>query len=278
MKIKLLAFDLDGTTLVNHCELSPGNRQALLAAAEQGVMLVPATGRMLYFLPQAIRDLPVQYAITSNGGAVYHLESGQAVIQNLIDNRTARKIQQVLGEYDIYIEYYSNGSAITRRDMPAMAKTHFGLPETKWGFVDGKEYALVDDLADMLRETGLCPEKINLPFLSPSIREELWERLGKLEGLRITSSISDNMEINSLEAHKGGALLALAHRLGFRREELMAIGDNGNDITMLEAAGCSAAVADGSPQALAAAGCLTCAHDQDGVAQAIRRFILKEPG
>lgn len=274
MKIKLLAFDLDGTTLVNHRELSPGNRQALLAAAEQGVMLVPATGRMLSFLPRTILELPVQYAITCNGGAVYDVKSGQAVIRNLIDNQTAQKIQRVLGEYDIYIEYYANGSAITQRDMPAMAKTHFALPENKWGFVDGKDYALVDDLEKMLLETGLCPEKVNLPFLPPPVREELWERLGKLEGLRLTSSISDNMEINSQQAHKGGALLELAQRLGLRREELMAIGDNGNDVTMLEAAGCSAAVADGSPQALAAAGYVSRAHDQDGAAQAIRRFIL----
>lgn len=274
MKIKLLAFDLDGTTLMNHCELSPGNRQALLAAADLGVLLVPATGRMLSFLPQVILDLPVRYAITCNGGGVYELESRQAVIQNLIDNETAQRVQQVLDEYDIYIEYYSGGNATTRRDMPSMAKTHFGLPESKWSFVDGKTYALVDDLGIMLQETGLCPEKINLPFLSPEVRRELWDRLEKIGGLQLTSSIADNMEINSRDAHKGGALLGLARYLGLAREELMAIGDNGNDITMLEAAGCSVAVADGAPQALAAAAYITAAHDQDGLAQAIHQFVL----
>ena len=55
-------------------------------------------------------------------------------------------------------------------------------------------------------------------------------------GLRPTSSIPDNLEINSERAHKGRALLMLAGRLGLCPDQLMAVGDNGNDVTMLEAA------------------------------------------
>ena len=126
----------------------------------------------------------------------------------------------------------------------------------------------------MLEETGLRPEKINLPYLKDHQKRELWARLDALGGLRLTSSISDNLEINSAQAHKGGALLALAQQLGLKPDELMAIGDNGNDVTMLEAAGCSVAVADGSAEARAAAKFGTAPHDQNGLAQAVRRFAL----
>ena len=274
MEIKLLAFDLDGTTIVKHSALPEANRQALLAAAEQGVILVPATGRMKDFLPEEITRLPVRYAITSNGGAVYDLSTGAAIVERLIPNQTALAVQRVLDGYDIYIEYYTGGQAITRTDMPGLARAHFGFPESKWGFVDGKSYALTDNLGQMLLETGLCPEKINLPFLRPGQREEIWRRLTALGGLRLTSSIQDNIEINAADAHKGGALLALAAQLGLPREALMAVGDNGNDVTMLEAAGCSVAVADGAPEAKAAAKYLTAAHDADGLAAAIQQFIL----
>ena len=94
--------------------------------------------------------------------------------------------------------------------------------------------------------------------------------------MKLTSSIPDNIEINAGDADKGAAVLALAELLGLGREQVLAIGDNGNDVTMLEAAGCSAAVADGAPEALAAAQYRTAAHDQNGVAQAVRRFVFGE--
>lgn len=277
MAIKLLAFDLDGTAIVNHMDLPQRNRQALLAAAERGVILVPATGRMRDFLPGEIRALPVRYAITSNGGAVYDLAAGEPVVENLIPNEKAQAVQDILNDYDIYIEYYTGGRAITRRDMPELARIHFGLPKSKWGFVDGKSYTLTDSLPEMLKETGLCPEKINLPFItSPEQRGEIWRRLEALGGLRLTSSIPDNIEINSAEAHKGAALLGLAERLGLDRDELMALGDNGNDVTMLQAAGCSVAMGDSAPEAIAAAKYTTAPHDQDGLALAVERFVLQD--
>lgn len=273
MAIRLLAFDLDGTTIVNHWELSERNRQALLAAAERGIILVPATGRMRDFLPESIRALPVKYAITSNGGAVYDLQTGEVLEEALIPNRTARAIQEILSEYDIFIEYYTQGGAITGRALRDRA-LHGMLPQRKLWLVQGKDYRCAEDLGAMLEETGLCPEKVNLPFLSPEQQREIRRRLEALGGLRITSSIPDNLEINSAEAHKGQALLALAARLGLDRSELMAVGDNGNDVTMLEAAGWSAAVEDGSAEAKAAAKTITAAHDKDGLALAVEQSLL----
>ena len=95
--VKLLAFDLDGTTITEHKYLSPGNREALIKAQAAGVELVPATGRMKTFLPQEILDLPgVRYAITANGAAVYDLREDKPVYQRLIPNEKARQVQQVL--------------------------------------------------------------------------------------------------------------------------------------------------------------------------------------
>lgn len=273
--IRLLAFDLDGTTITEHKYLSPENREALVRAGEKGVILVPATGRMKSFLPAEIVRLPgVRYVITSNGAAAYDLKEDRPVYQRLIPNEKARQVQKILDEYDIYVEYYRDGGAITKTGYPELAKTHFELPKSKWHFVEGKQYSLIEDFGQMLEETGLCPEKINLPYLKGGLRDELWERLEKLGGLRLTSSIPDNIEINDGGAHKGAAVLALAQRLGIGRDEIMAAGDNGNDITMLEAAGCSVAVKDGSPEALAAAGYITAPHDENGLARAIEKFIL----
>ncbi len=274
MDIKLIAFDLDGTAIVEHKFLSPGNAAALREAGERGVHLLPASGRMRDFLPKEVTALPgVRYAVTANGAAVYDLRSGEAVYKRCIPNGKARQVQKILDDYPFYIEYYENGSAITRVGYPESARTHFHFPQSKWHFVDGKNYRLVESF-EALVESGIEPEKINLPFLSQEARLEIWRRLDELGGLRVTSSIPDNLEINSEDADKGSAVLAVAHMLGLGRENILALGDNGNDVTMLQAAGVSVAVGDGSAEALTAAKYTTASHDQDGVALAIRRFVL----
>lgn len=272
--IRMLAFDLDGTTITNHKDLSPENRTALEKANDCGVMLVPATGRMRGFVPNEILKLPgVRYIITSNGVAVYDLAENKAIHQRLISNEKARQVQKILNDYDVYVEYYRNGGAITKRGYPERA-AEFGLPKIKLIFIKTSPYELVDDFDEMLETTGLCPEKINLPYLPDSVRDEIWQRLDALGGLRLTSSIKDNIEINSADANKGAAVLALAEQFGFTLEEVMTIGDNGNDVAMLEVAGCSVAVADGAESALKAAKFITAAHDKNGLAEAIGKFVL----
>lgn len=273
--VRLLAFDLDGTTITEHKNLSPENRDALIAAGQRGVYLVPATGRMRWFVPEEVTSLPgVRYCITSNGAAVYDLQNNQVVHSALIPNKKALQVQNLMDGYQVYLEYYCDGRAITQKGYPEMAFTRFGIPESRRIFIDGKDYSFTDDFARMLKTTGLCPEKINMPYLPENVRQEIWDRLADLDGLVLTSSLPGNLELNAQGADKGAALMALAERLGIEREEVMAIGDNGNDVTMLESAGISVAVADGTTAALAAAGYRTAAHDQDGVAHAVKRFIL----
>ena len=75
MKIKLLALDMDGTTLKSdHVTVSPANRAAIEAANARGVFVVTATGRMRHRLPEAIEQTPgLHYAVTCNGASVFDL-------------------------------------------------------------------------------------------------------------------------------------------------------------------------------------------------------------
>ena len=275
MSIKLIAFDLDGTALTEHKYLPEANRQALEEAAHRGVTLVPASGRMKDFLPQEITSLfGVRYVITANGAGVYDMTTGEAIYQALIPNEKAKQVQNLLNEYDLFVEYYRDGSALTRRGDRERAISHFGFPEYKMHFLT-KDYQLWDNLSQMLEQTGLCPEKINLPYLStPALRREVWERLEQLGGLQLTSSIPDNIEINGEGADKGAALQALAQRLQLTPDQVMALGDNGNDVTMLRYAGSSVAMGDGSQEAKDAARYETCPHTEAGLARAVERFVL----
>ena len=102
----------------------------------------------------------------------------------LIPNEKARQVQALLSEYDIFVEYYDGGRAITRRGDPERAVAHFGIPESKLHFLT-KDYRLEEELGEALGATGLQPEKINLPYIpSEAMRQELWQRLEGLGGWR----------------------------------------------------------------------------------------------
>lgn len=272
--IKLFAFDLDGTALSRHRALSEKNREALLLAGERGVLLVPATGRIRSFLPEEITALPgVRYAVTSNGGAAVDLRTGRVLHSAVIPHASALLVQEILREYPIYVEYYVDGAAYTLRGNPERARNDREFPASKHHFLT-KDYRFVEDFWELLADPAVRPEKINLPYLPEKIRSELALRLGALPGLKLTSSIPDNLEVNSAGATKGQALRALCDSLGLRREECMAIGDNGNDEDMLRWAGISVAMGNASQEAMEAAAYATGTCEEDGLAEAVRRFLL----
>ncbi len=275
-KYRLFAFDWDGTMLQPGGILSPAAADALEKAARQGVEIVPATGRMKNFIPQSLTQLPfIRYAITSNGAGVYDLRTGESLFSCLIPNALAVQVLQLLEEYSVYVEFYTAGNAVTQQENPRIAVEKYGFPPEKRMFLK-KNYRLVPSLSGFLAESGICPEKINLPYLQPAIRRELWQRLESMGGLKLTSSVADNMEINAGGCDKGAGLRGLCQALGIDRSETVAIGDNGNDLAMLEYAGFSIAMGNGTEEAKKIASAVTSSCREDGAARAIHKYILGE--
>ena len=256
--VRLVAFDLDGTTLHGHAQLSARNRQAMERASAAGVLLVPATGRVKNFIPPCLTELPfIRYAITSNGGAVWDLREDRLLCSDLIPTETAMQVQRIFDDYPLYVEYYVNGSGVTRRGDPEKAGT-------------------LSSLSGYLRETGAEPEKINMMFIPEKVREAVLLRLRALDGIEITYSNVDNIEINRRGCNKGTALVSLCAALGLDPAETMAVGDNGNDLGMLRAAGLAAVVGNGIPAVKALADVVVAPCADDGFAEAVERFALAE--
>ncbi len=275
-KIRLLAFDLDGTMLQRGNVLSPAAEEALEKADKAGIITVPATGRLKSFLPPCLVRLPfIRYAITSNGAAVYDLHTGEKLSSCLIPTETACQVLEILEQYPIYIEFYVDGQAITREGEPDIAVEKYGLPEEKKLFLQ-KNYRLVPNLQNYLKENRLCLEKINLPYLTGDIRQAVVQKLQNLGGLCLTSSVQDNLEINLEGCSKGRGLLGLCRALGIEQEETAAMGDNGNDFEMLRYAGFSIAMENGTEDVKKIASAIAPPFDEDGAAKAIKNWILCE--
>ena len=276
MNIKILAFDLDGTTVVGHKTMPEDNKNALIAAEEKGVYLVPCTGRIKSFLPADVADLPnLRYVISSNGASVDDIITGENIYKALIPVETTKLVQEIINSYDLYQELYVDGDAITLRINPDKARSNPEFfPVSKHHFLT-KKYTFIESFDEYIEEAQATPEKINLPYIPAELRAEIWGRLSEIPELILTSSIPDNIEINCTAANKGAALKALAEHLGLEADNCFAIGDNGNDAAMLEYAGVSVAMGNSSPEAFASAKYTTDTCDNCGLAKAITKYILE---
>ena len=272
-QIQLIAFDLDGTVLDSLKRLSGRNRAALKACAEKGIVLVPATGRSAAGISPAIRDIPgVRYGITTNGGTITDLKTGEILDRQTISCEKALRLMKVISRYHAMYDPYINGRGITQPEFYDHMD-EFGLTPVIQEMVRATRDVVLN-IQDYVKQTGAEVEKINIYLADLKDREPLQRELEQEEGLSITSSLYNNLEVNDAKATKGQALKRLADYLNIPMEAVMAFGDGGNDLSMIQAAGTGVAMANGLETVKAAADYITLDNDQDGVADAIEKLIL----
>ena len=269
--IRLLALDLDGTVLDDRKQLTPRTIAALTAAARQGVLIVPATGRTDAGLPAELLALPgVRYAITSNGARMMDLAAGRSICELYIPRDKALAAYDVLTRYDCLLDLFQDGQGYTTEANRAVVPRF--VPENLRDYVL-RTRRLAPDLRAFLAGQDRGIEKLTLFFLDEGQRQKAWAEVAAL-GLDVVSSLPLNMEVNAAGVDKGAGLLALAERLGLPASALMACGDGGNDVAMLRAAGLGVAMANAAPEVKAAADTVTASNNEDGVARAVETFIL----
>ena len=275
-KIGIIALDLDGTLLNSNKELSAGNLAALHRAANAGIEIVPTTGRFYGGMPEVIRQLPfVRYAITVNGAEVADLKTGEIIYKAEIPWRQAIEIMTLLDEYPLIYDCYQDNAAW----MTAEQKTHIDR------IVSSPHYRKmlhelrqpVPELKAVLSQRQKDVQKIQFFTDRSQLRLQLMDSLPlQFEHLCVSSSVSDNVEINQIHANKGEALHALADHLGLPYESTIAFGDGLNDLSMLRDAGIGVAMENACNEAKNIADWITLSCDEDGVAYGINKFCFGE--
>lgn len=131
-------------------------------------------------------------------------------------------------------------------------------------------------LRDYLKETHPALDKMNIYFkgYDRETKRQVREALSELEGIAVTSSMPNNLEINGEGASKGNAILLLARYLGFSPSQTMAFGDGENDLSMMELAGIGVAMDNGNPALKKKADFIARSNEEDGVARVIEKLIL----
>lgn len=273
MDIRLIALDLDGTLLNSRKCISAGNLQVLFLCAQKGIQVVPATGRTLCGIPEEIRQIPgVRYAVTTNGAVIEDMEQGKAIYTKMLSWELALELLKLVDSYPLMYDPYIERRGITEPRFYEHLSEYGLTPELQEMVLQTRD--LHPNIIEFVEKSRKPAEKINLFFASRKERADMRALLEKRNDIVTTSSISNNLEINAPGANKGEALLWLASHLGIKKEQVMAIGDGENDLTMIRLAGTGVAMKNGNADLLAAADYITENNDEDGVAAAINRLIF----
>lgn len=275
-EVRLIALDLDGTALTSDKTITQRTRDAIAKAGRQGIEIVATSGRSRNGIMQIIADLPgMHYMIASNGASALDLVHDKLIYGAYIEPERALGILEKLLTLGIMGDIYFDGGALSDfRTYKYIAQEKNGFP--KWFieyFISNRKP--VENLLGMLR-AGKIPvvEKVTVSFDDMSLRAKAFELMRDETGLSIVAGSPFNMEISQEDATKGKALSALAKALGIDMKNVMAIGDTGNDVSMIKAAGLGVAMGNADEQIRSIADVLTATNDEDGVALAIEKYAL----
>ncbi|MGI6604715.1 MAG: Cof-type HAD-IIB family hydrolase [bacterium] len=263
MPYRLLALDLDNTLLNAQGEISPGNRRAIQAAQAKGVAVTLATGRMYRSARVFAQDLGVVIPLITYNGALIKDNAGHIYLDRPVPLSAAAMALQVAREHDIHVNLFVRDELYTdREDDWTERYRRFSRVEPH----------LVRRLEDYLTEP---PNKVLFmghPEEISRVRPVLAERLG--DSARLTTSSPRFIEIIHPQVSKRSGLEYLLDTLGIRAEEMVVVGDNYNDLEMIDLAGLGVVVANAPPEVQARADYITARNTEDGVAQVIEKFIL----
>lgn len=270
MAIKLIAFDLDGTLLTTQKQITEETFAALSEAAAKGIYLVPCTGRLYKMVPDVVKELPfVRYMITVNGARIYDHKTGEALYRAEIQPDVAETVFDYLDTLPTVYDCYQDGE-------PWVDQKFYDRADEI--FHDERTVRLVrlrnpiENFRQVVRERNRPLEKIQMFFDDAERRKlELVRIAEKFPMCTVVSSIYNNIEINALNATKGETLEQLCRYLNINLSECMALGDQGNDISMLTKAGIGVAMGN-AKEVKAAADWITDGNNFDGAAKAIRHF------
>lgn len=272
-KIKMIAFDCDGTLLNDKKEMTAHTRNVLLRAMEQGIEVLAATGRPLTGVPKEVTALPgIRYALTSNGARIVDLKEQKVIYESTMPIHTAKQILDLFSQYDTYREVFIDGVGYSMASELEKAEEYVILPSMARYL---KECRIgVQDLYEKLEKEKKQVDKVHALFKNISEKEKAFLQIKEIPNITATGAMENNIEVNALGVNKGIGLLKLGELLGIKREEIMACGDGMNDLEMIREAGLGVAMANAVQEVKDAADFVTDSNEKDGVAKAIEMFAL----
>ena len=271
--IRLLAVDIDGTLLDSRGRLPDAHRDALVEASAQGVEVALVTGRSFHFTVPVVELLPVPLTLIVNNGAVVKTTSGETVLRHVLARDAARR---VLDETRLFED--SVAIVFDRPDERQIVfeRMDWSHPNRRGYYAKNKAFitaapaplrdVLTDDPIQVMFNGSVAPMRA----LVASLRALPIADQFSVAITEYTARDFSLVDVNAAGCSKGTTLAAWVARRGWTAADVAAIGDNLNDVEMLDFAG-RAYVMGNATEALASRGYrATASNDEGGLAVAIR--------
>ena len=267
--IYLVAVDMDGTLLHNDKSISDYTINVLRKIVEKGILLVPASGRPLNGMKAAVLNnvKGIKYAICSNGAMLMDIQKEKSISETGIPIEKALEALTYLEQFPVAVYVHTD-----RGTFRAEGWEKTGLSE-KYPYIRFSE-GNVKNLREFLRTSRVNVMKMGAYILTDNLAQKLLEKGSPIPGIAFLRSGDGIIELNSTNASKGNALCILCEKLGIQLENVLAIGDNENDISMLQAAGISAAMENAEDDVKQAAKFVAGNNEEDGAAHFLEEWVL----
>ncbi|MBM7097216.1 HAD family phosphatase [Bacillus sp. H-16] len=284
--MRLIATDMDGTLLNSERKIPQANIEAIRYAESQGVTVAVATGRDFTEAVEPLKEAGLRLPLICVNGAEMRNTNGDILSQVPLGYKLYNKMAPILKEEDVYYEVYTTKGSFT-------ADPQKGLDIVVNIMMSTGEFSSYDEVMRVAEERfqegavnvvrnyeEILTDDVKLYKLlafseNNENRLRAKERLLNLGDITVSASASENLEITHRNATKGFALKNLAERLEVSMENTMAIGDNLNDLSMLEMAGTAVAMENGEEEVKEISHFVTLQNTENGVAEAIYRVLGK---
>ncbi|WP_024614794.1 Cof-type HAD-IIB family hydrolase [Clostridium sp. Ade.TY] len=278
MIYKMVCIDMDGTMLGKRKSVSEESKKTIKEVSKKGVQVVVTTGRLYNNAAYYSNLLGASDAVIAGNGAVIREKSkDKPIFKSEIDLEIIKKLLLAAKKCNVVLHLHTIDEVITNSKVSSLI-AKIVLPDIKnRDFpVNIKVIKNLKDIDDSIK--GYKGKVTKCIMFSPfKDRTEMFRKeLDKIDGITYYCSGGRSIEINKLGVSKGNAVKMLAKYYGIKREEIICIGDNENDISMIEYAGLGIAMGNGIPKLKEKANYITDTNVNDGVRKALEKFILNK--
>ena len=274
MKYKLVAIDMDGTLLNSDNEISTRNIDILQKAIKKGIYIVLSTGRILGSALYYANSINIKNPIVACNGAIVSWGKGKSILyEKAIKIQTSKEVIELAEKSGIYYHFYDRDTFYTKKvddenlEFYESKKNNLKKQQVKLKVLENPIELLDTDKPNIYKFVFVEDDRDKLI--------DFRQKLKTIEEINICSSWFNNIEVMNDGVSKGSGLKYLINKLNIDKSEVVAIGDNENDISMFEMAGLAVAMGNGDEIIRKHSHVITDTNDENGVANAIEKHVLK---
>lgn len=264
--------DMDGTFLAEDKSIPSQNLALLDELASRGIAFVPCTGRPVSAVPAEVRAHPaVRYVVGANGAVVVDMRTGQRIMVHALDKKNVIDLYVRVGDLPITFDVFVDDVVYSERaryESMGVLGIHPATLQTL-----RRVRTPTDLLVPHIVEHADVVYKVTCFFGDVSMRERIVREASIVGGFSWACGDPSDVELMAEGVSKGSALEWLCMHEGVPVSRSIAFGDEGNDASMLRAAGDGVAMAHASPEVLDAADHITLSNDDAGVARYLKTLM-----